>query len=242
MKGKKGLERMYDVLNWEERFRLVLEALSRQDEAEVSRLSETCPLKTLTWTQNDPDFADPVRASSQITLAVCSELTQLLSTLQTIELLKEHISFSLERLAKESALSYQLGWHKGCDHAWWAADKQGPFPWNDGANLAARARDMAEQVMNEMQQSTDGGPQRDLEDARETLLLRVRSLWEAFSRLCRTEMNLDSEKVVRAWYPPALDLLDKLRNVASGVQIDNAMLEEHESQLDQAWRELRERA
>lgn len=53
-------------------------------------------------------------------------------------------------------------------------------------------------------------------------------------------MNLEPETVVRAWYPPALAWLDKLRDAASGPPIDDAMLEEYETLLVQAWRELGE--
>jgi hypothetical protein len=53
-------------------------------------------------------------------------------------------------------------------------------------------------------------------------------------------MNLDPETVVRAWYPQALAWLDELPDAASDPQIDDAMLEEYETLLVQAWRELGE--
>jgi hypothetical protein len=67
-------------------------------------------------------------------------------------------------------------------------------------------------------------------------------IWAAFSRFCHTEMNLEPETVMRAWYPPAQGWLDKLRYASSDAQIDQAMLEEYETLLVQAWHELGEGA
>jgi len=49
-----GLARLYDRLTAQERVRLVLEAMAREDHEEMKRLAEACPRKT--YTMADADY------------------------------------------------------------------------------------------------------------------------------------------------------------------------------------------
>ncbi len=64
MKANGGLKRLYDRLKPEERFRLALEALARDDEEELDRLGRTCPRKT--YSQIDAEYLDLLEASSRV--------------------------------------------------------------------------------------------------------------------------------------------------------------------------------
>jgi hypothetical protein len=66
---KDGLGKLYDRLTSEERFRLVVEAEIREDKGESRRLVDSAPL--CTCTQTDPAYTRRVRASHEITWAVC---------------------------------------------------------------------------------------------------------------------------------------------------------------------------
>jgi hypothetical protein len=64
--GKAGVERHFDKLSTDERFRLVLAAAARQDFAEVQRLSRTCPQKT--YRMNDLAYVEKVRTSRKVAM------------------------------------------------------------------------------------------------------------------------------------------------------------------------------
>lgn len=58
---KNTLRRFDDVLTADERFRLALAAMARDDDAEVERLHKTCP--RLVYTMTDADFTDRFQGS-----------------------------------------------------------------------------------------------------------------------------------------------------------------------------------
>src|SRR5215218_990956 len=80
---------MYDRLTAQERFRLVVEALAREDEREAERLSSTCPRKA--YEMNDLDFSSRLRASQLISSYVGAELIGMVGALRTIEAHKEAV-------------------------------------------------------------------------------------------------------------------------------------------------------
>jgi hypothetical protein len=63
------LRKYDDVLTAEERFRLALAAMARDDESEVRRLQATCPRHTYTMTALD--FADRWHGSHRVVMAFC---------------------------------------------------------------------------------------------------------------------------------------------------------------------------
>lgn len=67
-----GLAKLYDRLTPEERFRLYIEAIARGDEEEWRNLEKSCP--RLVYEMNDQAYEDRVRASEEVTLAVCLDL------------------------------------------------------------------------------------------------------------------------------------------------------------------------
>src|SRR5215208_5668136 len=84
---RRGLASMYDRLTSETRFRLVIDALAREDEREAERLSNTCPREA--YRINAPAFTKRLRASQLIVSCICLELTEALGMLRTIEAYRE---------------------------------------------------------------------------------------------------------------------------------------------------------
>ena len=231
------MDRMYGHLTSEERFQLTLEALAREDRTETDRLSSTCPRVTHSFNENDPVYADRLKASYSITTSVCLTLAQLSGGLMTIETSLESSSLFLRLVATEAAWSYHRGWEDGCEHAWWAAGKPGAFPWK-GGGLADRVEEMADLVSTGDAKANDNEPQSALEDTRNRLLGLASALAEAFSWFCRTEMGVEPEVAVHAWCPQAIGSLEGMLEAADGTQIDEVLLEEYEATLTGAWREL----
>jgi hypothetical protein len=235
---------MYARLRVQERFQLTVEALARGDEQEAERLANTCPRKT--YTMNDVAFSERFRASQLISSYVYAELVEVLSTLRAIEACREAVETyeellfsSLEQATEEAALSFHRGWDAGCDHAWQVAGKHGPFPWNDKANLNERAKEMAKRIRPESRsEASDGSHQDRLEKVGEALRVRALTIWGAFSRFCREQTGLEPETVLAAYFPPALGLLEELKEAIGNAQVDSASLEDYEAMLVCTWREL----
>lgn len=232
------MDRMYGHLTSEERFQLTLEALAREDRTETDRLSSTCPRVTHSFNENDPVYADRLKASYSITTSVCLTLAQLSGGLMTIETSLESSSLFLRLVATEAAWSYHRGWEDGCEHAWWAAGKPGTFPCKESGSLADSVKEMADLVSAGDAKINDDEPQAALEDIRNRLLGLASALAEAFSRFCRTEMGVEPEVAVHAWCPQAIGSLEGVWEAADGTQIDEVLLEEYEATLTVAWREL----
>jgi hypothetical protein len=69
---KDSLGKLYDRFTGEERFRLLIEALSRADEEEAERLAETCPRTT--YSMSEHAYGDRIRASWEIAMVLCLDL------------------------------------------------------------------------------------------------------------------------------------------------------------------------
>jgi hypothetical protein len=84
---KDRLRKFYDRLTPEERFRLYIEAIARGDEEEGRNLEKSCP--RLVYEMNDKAYEDRVRASEEITLAVCLDLAPRGTTLKMLMALSD---------------------------------------------------------------------------------------------------------------------------------------------------------
>lgn len=237
MKGK-NLGQVYDRLTPEERFRLVLEARSRQDDRESDRLANTCPRITYTRTQNDLAYANRIKASWQITTSICLVLTQLWGRLMMVRTSEEWSSLFIRLAATECVQSYHKGWEDGCDHAWRAAGRRGSFPWKGQSVLNDLAEKKAQDAIAVSRKTDDSDRGSTLEDTRGTLIVEASAVVEAFCRFCHATMGVEPEVAVRAWCPPALDCLKEIWEATSSIQIDETLLEEYEATLTGAWHEL----
>ncbi len=80
---RKGLDKHYDRLTPDERFRLDVLATARGDEQESRKLLESCPRRSYTLT--DAGFSWRWGAAKGLAMVVLLDLTQHLSKLRTID-------------------------------------------------------------------------------------------------------------------------------------------------------------
>jgi hypothetical protein len=72
MKKSARLQRHYDKLTPDERFRLVVAAIARDDGSEIDALARTCPTKTYRMT--DPDYTDKIQRAYWLLVSVEADL------------------------------------------------------------------------------------------------------------------------------------------------------------------------
>jgi len=82
MSSKKGLGRLYDRLSPEERFRLKVLALAREDEEESERLTATCPRRD--YTMNDWGFVGRWEAARELALLAYVDVVRRLDKIKMI--------------------------------------------------------------------------------------------------------------------------------------------------------------
>lgn len=90
-----NLIKLYDRFTPEERLRLVIEALAREDKVEIGRLIQACPYKT--YTQTDIAFAIPVKAAHDVIQVACQDLDLVRGRLQMIESFQCLITVLMEK-------------------------------------------------------------------------------------------------------------------------------------------------
>src|SRR5215208_7086290 len=104
---KDGLGKLYDRLTPEERFRLVIEAEVRGDEEESARLVRSAP--RYTYTEADPAYTSLVRASQEVTWAVCLDLMPSLVKVGMIAAFREALPATYNRCIDEAHSAYLDG-------------------------------------------------------------------------------------------------------------------------------------
>jgi hypothetical protein len=112
---RKGLDKLYDRLTPEERFRLDVEATARGDEEESRRLTEGCPCRT--YTMIDLRFSRRWDAARELTMVVLLDLNQHLSKLRMIDALRSVLPYSTTLAQYDAHLAYSDGRNAGSRHA-----------------------------------------------------------------------------------------------------------------------------
>ena len=126
MKRGGGIDKLYDRLAPEERFRLVIEAEARGDEEESRRLVQSAP--RYTYTDADPAYVNRIRASQEVTVAVCLDLAPLLTRLRTIEGFSDALPLNYNACMNEAHFAYLDGLRAGFKAGWRAAGWRGGVP------------------------------------------------------------------------------------------------------------------
>ncbi len=126
MKRGGGIDKLYDRLAPEERFRLVIEAEARGDEEESRRLARSAP--RYTYTDADPDYINRLRASQEITTAVCLDLAPPLARVRMIEGFSAALPLAHNACINEAHFAYLDGCEASLKEGLGAAGKKGGFP------------------------------------------------------------------------------------------------------------------
>jgi hypothetical protein len=123
---KGSLHRHYDQLDAEERFRLDVLAMAREDSQESERLVTSCP--RFSYTMNDLGFVDRWQGVIEITLRICIPLEEQLAKLRMVDALRVFVPYSQTLLSNIAFDAYFKGHEAGSRHAWAHAGKTGPPP------------------------------------------------------------------------------------------------------------------
>ncbi len=230
---RKGLDKLYDRLTPEERFRLDVLATARGDEEESRRLKEGCPRHS--YTLNDIRFSWRWEAARDLTMAVLLDLSQHLSKLRTIDDLRSVLPYATTTLARNDAyLAYADGRKAGSHHAWEKAGMEGEPPgWEEDAELPMEDLQAIEE---RMELSANLIPEL-LGRLERKVAGEALPIWEAFIRFCEEEMKLEPEKVLGAIFEPALENVRWLEDLAERLDLEpeHETVEEYRLILTKAW-------
>lgn len=244
MSKKDGLDKLYDRLTPEERFKLDIEAHARKDEKESRRLVDSCPLRNYNMT--DWAFSGRWQTATEIVMAVCVDLSQHMSRLHMIDALRETLPYARTVYQNEAGAAYMSGHKAGSRYAWERAGMDGDPP---GWSLEE----------DEEEEDFDPAADEDLEalhtrleevDIMPELLSRLErkvtreawTIWHAFAGFTHEELELEPEKVVKTLFTPALAGVEDLksRKERFGIEADEDQAEIRKA-LSEAWgRYLRE--
>jgi hypothetical protein len=222
---------LYAAIAPAERFRLLMEARARDDEAEDRRLMKTCPRKTYTM----PDLAllDQLEAVDMLALCVCLDLAVPLAKLRMLKAQALLLDYLKNREADLICAGWYDGYCYGRAEGWRLAGMEGEPP-----EIGDEVGDGEELPLPE-----DEGPAaqwflgvnsrliRDLE----TIALEQ---WEAFTLFCREDLKLEPETVLEVCMAPALQTVQSALAEMQGVEADPTQVEERRDLLGQLWRRL----
>jgi hypothetical protein len=219
----KGVQKLYDRLTPEERFRLAVEAIARGDKAEAERLRRACPWGTR------GTHAARLEVSDYLTKAVMLELLPKLAKLRVVEALRPVGECLGDIAANRASTAYLDGFEAGARAAWAQAGRNGSLPelHADEGELAAAAARAAELWATH---------ERNLDLLADDLAADARAPWEAFGRFCREQLGLPPEVLVAAWARPALVNLDDFAAALDAAEPDAAAVETLADVLCCAWR------
>jgi hypothetical protein len=226
---RKDLSKFYDRLTPKERFKLVAEAQARGDERERSQLVQSAP--RYTREEPDPAYTGLVKASKDLTWAVCLGLLPSLAKMRMARAFAEILPFICNAFVKHVHVSYLTGRQARAERAWRAAGKEGDPPEETEGN---GLEETLEHISAPMQWASEGVTdlpcKLELENAKE-----ARVLWEAFGNFCREEFALEPKKLVLMWCEVALPELEELEALTGDVEPEREEVEKHEALIKEGW-------
>lgn len=190
---KKLSTRLYERLTSEERFRLALEAMARDDQEEMRRLAESCPKKT--YGIRDPAFTDLIDASRHLAFGFF---------LLWLDAYSRYLVLEAAAEAYFDALSFfAWGYVLGANNAWRRAGRKGVL-------FDVEGREPTDGELREIGfvVAIDNFP-KEAEKILRQKAASLRALWKGFAAFCR-EKSLDPE-VMLSWWPPMLDQVRRER-------------------------------
>jgi hypothetical protein len=203
-----GLVHRYDRLEPHERFRAVMEAAARGDDAERRRLVDTCPI--LQGRFADPDYIERLDVSENMAMAVAIDLGPRLAKLgmlAAVRALPKAVALGVDAAAAGDG-GRKLGW----------------LPGDDGLN-PEDVREVVDETLGPL-----------FREAEDQIRSQAAAVYGAFGRVCREEMGVEPQTMLKAnlgpLYHEALGL-DKL----DGAKPDKAALAGWHSLFQRKWRE-----
>ena len=240
MSTKKGLDRLYDKLSPEERFRLDVSALARGDEEESERLTATCPRRG--YTMNDWGFVGRWEAARELALLAYVDVVRRLDQIDTIAAFRGVFPYLSTNYWQDDVHSAYIDGHRaGSRHAWNMSGKAGEPPgWEADEEEAERNADPT--IDENLQRWTGEGRYADLEGKLEEmeheLVREALTASLGFARFCAQEMGLEAKDLVEALARPFAEEVRDLEDLSTRhkVEADAQDVDEYLDLMTEAWR------
>ncbi len=235
---KDSLGKHYDRFTPDERFRLAIEALVREDEAEVNRLRDTCPREIYRMTELA--YRERITRSMEMTMGVCLDLVPLLEQLKMIEAFRNTLPLTYNCCQDEAILAYFDGRELGSRRAWAAAGKAGDLPGWEGGDEEEEDRAIEDDLnrISGRLEKVSGSFVGALRELERSIAGAALTIWEAFASFCNEELVTEAETVVKVWFEPMLPEIEKLKNLPDQPEVDPDVRKEYEATLKRGWSEL----
>jgi hypothetical protein len=228
------LGKLYDRLSSEERFKLVVEAESRGDDKESGQLLWSAA--RCTYEQADPDYTNLVRASKDLTWAVCLDLLPRLAKMHMARASSEVLELACGAFAEDARASYLRVRRQGAEMDRRKAGREGDPP-QETEEYSSEAEETLKHMAARMEWAAEGfaglGQDLEFETAAD-----ARALWEAFGNVCREGLGLEPKKLVGLWFEAALPELEELEALTEEVQVEQEEIEKCEALIEDGWRKL----
>ncbi len=244
--SKNGLRRHYDRLDADERFRLDVLAMAREDLQESERLVTNCP--RFSYTMNDIGFSGRWQSAIEITLRICIPLEEQLAKLRMIDALRVFVPYCQTLLSDIGSDAYYKGHESGSRHAWAHAGKTGSPPaWpEDGPNG---------ELMEPDEEERDAAMERDtddleavaeqynkffpevLDELERRCATEAFSIWSGYTAFCEESAGVSAEKLATVVLAPLLEQIEDMtvRAERLGVEPDAELVEQIRGSLAETW-------
>jgi hypothetical protein len=251
--SKSGLHKHYDRLDADERFRLDVLAMAREDSRESERLVASCP--RFSYTMNDMGFVGRWQGAIEITLRVCIPLEEQLAKLQTVDALRVFVPYSQTLLCDAAFDAYYKGHESGSRHAWACAGKTGSPPaWPDaGLDGELVEPDEEERDAAAMERDTDdlevmAGQYNKffpdlLDELERRCVTQAFSIWSGYAAFCEENAGVSAEKLAAVVLAPLLEQIEDMNARAERLYLEPEakIVEEIREGLAESWRVIEER-
>jgi hypothetical protein len=238
--SKNGLHRHYDLLDAQERFRLDVLAMAREDSRESERLVSSCPRST--YVMNDVGFVERWRSAIEMTLRIYIPLGEQLAKLQMIDDLRVFVPYSQTLLSNTTLDAYFKGHEAGSRIAWSAAGRDGAPPaWPDDEPEAPDEKDPAmERDVDELEvvaeQYNKFFPE-VLDELERRCVGQAFSIWTGYEAFCEESAGVSADKLAAVVLEPVVGGIEEARARAErlGVKADAELVDQMLEVLVEAW-------
>lgn len=238
-----GLNKLYDRLTPEERFRLDVEAHARGDESESRRLLDSCPIRNYNMT--DWGFSGRWQTTTEIVLALAVDLGQHMSRLNMIDAIREALPYTRVVFHNAADSAYLEGHEAGSRYAWKRAGMDGDPPgWGplDEDGEAADADEFDPAISEALEAGSEKIEELDLvpnllEKLERQTTQSAWTIWEAFASFAREDLEVEPEKLLKAIFEPVLAGVEDLtkRKERFGVEPDKDQAAEVGEAFSTTW-------
>jgi len=250
--SKNGLHKHYDCLDADERFRLDVLAMAREDSRESERLVSSCP--RFSYTMNEIGFVERWRSAIEITLRVYIPLGEQLAKLRMVDAFRVFVPYS-QTLSSNMVLdAYYKGHESGSRHAWAYAGKSGgPPAWledgpegewmepeEDEQDPAMESE--ADELEAVAEQYNEFLPE-VLDELERRCVKEAFGIWTGYAAFCEESAGVGADKLAAVVLAPVVGGIEDMKARAERLRVepDAELVEQMREGLAEAWRSVEAR-